>query len=210
MDKKSKILILVFLLLIVASVAVTYYRIFIKRDYIISAEMDCDPLEENCYLWICDPAVDGEGYCTGDPEEDTWYYKILNRKAYNIPMCDPSDEECEALMCPEGEADCEILNCEEGEEDCVTSEQYLIENPDALEEECEEDDEECLLEEGDETECEEGDEECLMSQEEGAEEEEMTEEGELIEENTASEEESEETSSEESVDSAVMFPLVSE
>lgn len=163
MDKKSKILILVFVLLILGSIGATYYRIFIKKDYVISSEIDCDPTVENCYLWECDPAVDGEGVCTGDPDDDIWYYKILNRKAYNIPLCDPNDEECEALTCPEGEVGCEILNCEEGEEGCVTSAQYLEENPDALleDEECEEGDEECLSEE---SECEEGDEECLVEE----------------------------------------------
>ena len=163
MDKKSKILIIVFILLILGSVAATYYRIFVKRDYIISAQMDCDPLSENCYVWKCDPAVDGEETCTGDPEEDIWYYKILNRKALNIPLCDPNDEECEALTCPEGEAECEMTNCNPETEECMTPERYLEENPDALSEdeesECAEDDAECLAEEGS-TECEEGDGEC--------------------------------------------------
>jgi hypothetical protein len=164
MDKKSKILIVVFALLILGSVGATYYRIFVKRDYIISAQTDCDPLEENCYVWECDPnATDESEKCTGDPEKDIWYYKIINRKAYNIPLCDPNSEECEALTCSEGEDDCEMKNCDPEADECRTPEKYQEENPDALsEEECAEDDEECLSGELEESfECEEGDAECL-------------------------------------------------
>lgn len=49
--------------------------------------------------------------CTGDPEEDTWYYKKINRQTFNIPLCDPNDENCEALVCPEGEEDCSETLC---------------------------------------------------------------------------------------------------
>jgi hypothetical protein len=120
----------------------------VKKDYIISAQTDCDPTLENCFIWNCDSEsqVEGEA-CTGDPEEDTWYYKIIKRKAANIPLCDPNDENCEALICPENEADCEEVLCSaetatEGEE-CSNPESYILEHPEALEEECEEGDTEC-------------------------------------------------------------------
>ena len=149
MDKKSKILIAVILLLIAGSVAVTYWRIMVKKDYIISAQTDCDPTLENCFVWNCNPnsQVEGEA-CTGDPEEDIWYYKTIKRKAANIPLCDPNDENCTALTCPENEADCEEIFCTaetKSEEDiCTNPEQYILEHPEALEEEeCEEGDEEC-------------------------------------------------------------------
>ena len=139
-DKKSKILLLVFILFILGSVAATYYRIFVKKDYIISAEMDCDPLEENCFVWECDPESNKEGEaCTGNPEEDVWYYKIIHRKAFNIPLCDPNNEDCEALVCPEGEADCEEIQCTEetkgGEDICTNPLQYVSDHPEALEDE---------------------------------------------------------------------------
>lgn len=148
MDKKSKILIIAVLILIAGSVAVTYWRIMIKKDYIISAQTDCDPLSEKCFVWNCDPnsQVEGEA-CTGDAENDTWYYKIIKRKAANIPLCDPNDENCTALTCPEGEKDCEEIFCTE--DICTTPEQYIIDHPEALEEEaCDpETDEDCVLEE---------------------------------------------------------------
>jgi hypothetical protein len=170
MDKKSKILIIAILLLIAGSVAVTYFRIMVRKDYIISAQTDCDPLSENCFVWNCDPEskVEGES-CTGNTEEDTWYYKIIKRKAANIPLCDPNDENCTALTCPEGEADCEEIFCTEDsrsdEDICTTPEQYILEHPEALEEEtiCEEGDEECEAEEACDPEI---DENCDATEEE--------------------------------------------
>ena len=154
-------------LLLFGSVAFTYYRIVVKKNYLISAEADCDPTIEKCFVYVCDPAAGEE--CTGDPEEDTSYYKIIKRKASSIPLCDPNDENCDALICSEGEADCNYELCEDGNADgieCNDPEQYNIDHPaDEEESECEEGDEECLN--ASESECEEGDEECL-SQEEGS------------------------------------------
>ena len=166
LDKKSKILFVIIGLLIVGSVAVTFWRYMVKRDYIVQAQTDCDPESEACFVWECDPESTEEGYaCTGDPEEDIWYYKTIIRNAKNIPNCDPNDEECTALVCDPGEIDCseELCTAEnvpEGES-CNDPEQYLIDNP--LEEECEEEDEECLAEQ-EVIECEEGDEECLAEE----------------------------------------------
>jgi len=161
LDKKSKILFAVIGLLVVGSIAVTFWRYMVKRDYIIESQTDCDPETENCFIWECDPDSLEEGeQCIGVPEEDIWYYKLVRRNAKNIPLCDPNDENCDALTCPEGEEECEEVLCApenvgDGEM-CSDPKQYLLENP-PEEEECEEGDEKCLSEE----ECEEGDEECL-------------------------------------------------
>lgn len=130
MDKKSKVFFLVFFLLIVGSIAVTYYRTIVQRDYMIQAESDCDPYTEACFIYVCDPEAEE---CTGDPVEDTWYYKLIDRNAKNMPLCDPSDESCEVLTCPEGEADCTITFCDpttadEGVE-CSDPATYTLENP---------------------------------------------------------------------------------
>jgi hypothetical protein len=182
-DKKSppeadqrlagKILFIIVGLLIVGSVAVTFWRYMIRRDYIVQAQTDCDPTTENCFIWECDPesTVEGEA-CTGDPELDTWYYKIIHRNAKNIPDCDPNDENCTALVCDPGEKDCaeELCtdeNVSEGEF-CSDPVQYNLDNPPEEDsEECAEDDEECLAEE-ESAECEEGDEECLAEEDSAA------------------------------------------
>ncbi len=165
MDNKNKIFFIVFFLLIIGSICATYYRIVVKKDYIVSAQTDCDPYAEKCFIWECDPdsTVEGEA-CTGDPENDIWYYQIVNRKAFNIPLCDPNDEECDALSCPEEEEDCGVIFCDETNKEeqgaeCNDPVQYTIDNPEEDSEECEEDDceevacdsetEDCAVEEGD-------------------------------------------------------------
>ncbi len=156
----DRIFFIIFGFLILGSIVFTYCRVVIEKDYIISAETDCDPYSEKCFIYVCDPATEE---CTGDPEEDNWYYKIIKRKAYNIPSCNPNDEECDALICPNGEEDCGYAFCEEGNEDgveCNDPEQYTVDNP--PEEGCEEGDEECLNEEA---ECEERNEECVQTEE---------------------------------------------
>lgn len=131
MDKKSKIFFLVFFLLIAGSVAATYYRYIVARDYIIEAEADCDPYTEACFTYVCDPEAGEE--CTGDPVEDTSYYKLIHRNAKNIPLCDPAEEGCEALVCPPDEEGCEIVFCdpaiaEEGMV-CTDPAAYALEHP---------------------------------------------------------------------------------
>jgi len=169
LDRKSKILFVVIGLLIIGSVAVTFWRYMVKRDYIVQAQTDCDPTTENCFIWECDPAstVEGEA-CTGDEETDIWYYKIVHRNAKNIPLCDPNDENCTALVCDPDEKDCSEELCSESNvpegETCNDPEQYLIDNPPEEDTtECAEDDEECLAEQ-EAVECEEGDEECLSEE----------------------------------------------
>lgn len=170
MDKKSKILIGVFVVLIIASVGVTYWRIMLKRDYVIEAQTDCDPYADKCFVWECDPESDVEGEaCTGDPEADVWYFQVVKRMAFNIPLCDPNDETCEALICPEDEANCEVEFCtQENMEDqyavaCNDPVIFAEENP-IEEEECDpEVDEECVVEE---EACDpEVDEECTVEEE---------------------------------------------
>lgn len=150
MDKKSKILFIIIGLLIVASVAVTYWRIMVKKDYIIEAQTDCDPYTQNCFIWECDPESDVEGEaCTGDPEEDIWYFQVVKRNASRIPLCDPAtDENCEALVCAENEPECEEVFCTEENMEaqyataCNDPVKYTEENP-VEEEDLSADEEEC-------------------------------------------------------------------
>lgn len=156
MDKKSKIFFWVMGLLIIASIGATYYRIMIKKDYIIESQTDCDPYEQECFVWECDPesTVEGEA-CVEDPEENIWYFKVVRRNASQIPLCDPNtDEECDPWKCEEGESDCEEMLCSEDQLEaqyasyCIDPIVYTQENPiEEEEEECVEGDEECAVEE---------------------------------------------------------------
>lgn len=158
MDKKTKIFLLIFVLLIIGSVSFTYYKIIIQKDYVVEAQVDCDPESEACFIWECDPDSDDEWEaCTGDPETDIWYYKIARRNASQIPLCDPeTDEECDLWACEIEEADCEEILCSQKDEEvgevCNNPEQYILDNPIEEEDaECEEGDEECILESEEET-----------------------------------------------------------
>jgi len=104
MDKKSKILMWVFIIALIISVGVTYYRYVIQRDYLIFAHAPCDPKTESCFYYECEE---------DDLECEIEYYKKIEKKAFNIELCDSEDPECQPLVCKEGEADCEITSCSE-------------------------------------------------------------------------------------------------
>jgi len=161
MDKKSKIFFIVFFLLIIGSIVATYWRIVVKKDYIIEAQTDCDPETEECFIWECDPNSNEEGEaCVEDPEENIWYYKVVQRKANKIPDYDPEkDENCEPWICEPEEKDCKEILCDEEtaieqEAECNDPEEYLRNNsPEESEgeglgeEQCGEGDEACLEQE---------------------------------------------------------------
>ncbi|MBM3255886.1 MAG: hypothetical protein FJZ04_00220 [Candidatus Moranbacteria bacterium] len=131
----NKIFFIVFGLLIAGSVAVTYWRIMVKRDYIISAQQECDPALEACFVYECDPEDPEDPECAALPEEERVnYYKIIRKNAKNIPPCDAQNNECpEVLICEEGEEECEFEYCTEENvpegESCNNPEEYLAENP---------------------------------------------------------------------------------
>jgi hypothetical protein len=134
-DKKSKLFFLVFFGLILTSIWLAYLRYYVMLDYDIIASVDCDPTAENCFISECDPT---EEECTGDPDEDIWYYKNIRKKAYAMPNCDPEiDENC-TIECLEDESRCEEIFCEddnEGEIECTNQATFLLKNPDYLLEE---------------------------------------------------------------------------
>lgn len=138
MDKGSKIFFLVFFLVLAGSIFLTYYRYMIVRDYVIEAQVGCDPMTESCFVYVCDPESGEE--CTGDPEQDTSYYKLLHRNAKNIPLCDPTEADCLVAVCLPGEADCQVTLCDptsEEENMCSDPETYRKEHQ--LKEEIDED-----------------------------------------------------------------------
>ena len=125
MNKKSQILTIVLALLIVGSVVATYYRIFVRHDYQILMEVSYDPTTESCFVYQCDAETEE---CTGDPEEDTWYYKLLEKSASMMPVCDAEVEECPEPMCAEGEMNCSITYCDlEAGEECSNPEEFIEE-----------------------------------------------------------------------------------
>lgn len=110
MDKKSKVLLAIFCVAVVASVSITYYRYIIKRDYYIRLQAECDPAVENCFAYECDPALDAE--CPEDTKERVSYYKYIEKKVYNLSKCSPDVENCPAPTCV-GDSFCREFLCDE-------------------------------------------------------------------------------------------------
>lgn len=92
----------------------TYERVFLLRDYTVVGESSCDPTSESCFIYECDPQIEE---CTGDPEQDVWYYKQVEKVASSVSFCDPAiTEECPELSCTFGEYGCKEIYCDPKEE----------------------------------------------------------------------------------------------
>lgn len=107
-QRLSQIAIIGFILLLVVSTAASYYRFVVLHDYVSTVDADCDPESEACFVWMCDAEIEE---CTGDPEEDVWYYKIVKLHSTDILTCENDDENCELLECMEENGDCQNISC---------------------------------------------------------------------------------------------------
>ncbi len=115
MNKKTKTILIIIGLLVVIAAASAYYKIMIQKDYVTEEQIDCDPTTEKCFIWSCDPrATEEADKCTGDAEMDVWYYKLAERNAANVMLCDSSEnEDCDPWECLPGEKDCSVTLCDE-------------------------------------------------------------------------------------------------
>jgi len=126
MDKNSKILFTVFFLFALAAISISFYKYYVLEDFYISAEKDCDPKEEGCFIRECDPSSDSD--CPEKGEKRLIYYTLVTKKANTIQKCDPKDPACPALDCRKEDGCVETL-CDEAtkneEETCSDPETYL-------------------------------------------------------------------------------------
>lgn len=111
MNRKSKILISVVILLIIASVVATYYRIYIQKNYFILIDAPCDPNQDKCFEYQCVVGVDIG--CSENPAEQITYFNYINKKAYDAVTCDSNDKGCSLYKCSENEKGCEVIFCAE-------------------------------------------------------------------------------------------------
>lgn len=116
MDRKSKVLLYIFLFCLAAISAFLYSRFYVARDYLIRNEVECDPMKEACFVRFCEEGEEEE--CT--PETEPTYYKIYTVEAAELPLCDPHTETCPELICIQVpscvEALCDAETLPEGEE----------------------------------------------------------------------------------------------
>lgn len=101
---KGKHIITAVLIVGLCVAAASYYRYEVIRDYVVSADVECDPNVESCFEAVY--------------EGETFFYKIVRKPATLIPACDPWSDECEELSCVEGEAGCYIENCNSPSDSC--------------------------------------------------------------------------------------------
>ena len=105
MDAKSKILIGLFILFVIAAGVWKYHSFFVERDFVIYTWVSCDTTTESCFAMECEE---------GDEECDDWAYKKMEIPASETPYCDPYvDEECPEPVCEVGSDCIEILCSEE-------------------------------------------------------------------------------------------------
>lgn len=137
---KDKGFVIIMFVILFGSIGYAYWHFVIDRNYTLVYHADCDPTVEVCYVWECDPdAIEEEEKCTGDPEEDIWYYKHMERLAKNVPECTTDDEECDAFVCKKDEVECGEVICTEetaeiDEVTCSEPDAYNMAHPEALEE----------------------------------------------------------------------------
>ena len=127
---KNRIFWLIFVGLILYAVVATYLRVYINKDYLISNEVSCDPAVESCFVYSSEDACAESEDSNCLAETEPWIYKIIYKKAANIPFCeyDPElGEECPELACDAGEPE-EECYYELCEEDCAVPEEEISED----------------------------------------------------------------------------------
>ena len=126
MDRKSKIFFSIFFVAVFVVTAMAFYKFYILKDYYIKAEASCDPATEKCFIYECDPADDAE--CPENVEERISYYKMIEKRASALPLCDPNSSDCPPIVCRAGE-DCRETLCdgeaEAAGEQCSDPAEYL-------------------------------------------------------------------------------------
>lgn len=104
----------------IVSVAIAFNKYMLKGDYFVMAWTECDPeAGESCYVYTCD---DPE-YCEGEDLGSEWNYKIVYKKAYAIPQCDPYSD-CEELYCQSDESEdiCYVEYCDQSDSESYCTE----------------------------------------------------------------------------------------
>ena len=104
MDKKTKLVFKIGLVLILLVIIATYYKVFIRHDYLVDIEVPCDPNLEYCFIGECDSESDNT--CINN----SYNYKIIETKAYSAIPCADGDFDC--LSCKESEENCEMIDCD--------------------------------------------------------------------------------------------------
>ena len=134
---QNAILIVLVSIFILGTLWYAFNRFYIEKDYLVTQQISCDPETENCFVWQCDPTTET---CSENEDDNIAYYKIIEKRAFNIPEC-TDEEDCEELHCEANEVDCAVTLCmndaSEGEtsEAVCSDDMNMTEEPEKTEEE---------------------------------------------------------------------------
>lgn len=92
-EKKQRSIVVFFAFLISIVFVIVYFRIYVRGDYMLFSEVECDPAEEACFVRECEEDCDPKS-----PEE---YYKTRSVSAAFVSTCNPTVEECSDQLCSE-------------------------------------------------------------------------------------------------------------
>lgn len=120
MEKNTKIILTFVLALIFAVATYAHIKYRVGMDYAVTFDGPCAPTEESCFVAHCDPEYEE---CTGNPQDDISYYKLFTKRAHDLPLCDPHDEDCRATLCvPQDECEVQYCDASDPEQECASPE----------------------------------------------------------------------------------------
>jgi hypothetical protein len=102
MKRWSRTLIVLALAGIAVTMAYRYEEYLVKRNFIMVANVPCDPSTEACFALDCDP---GDAECEATP------YKKAEILASEAPAC-VEEHTCESFSC-DGASSCSVTYCAE-------------------------------------------------------------------------------------------------
>lgn len=89
--------------LTILSVASSYIRFVVQKDYLVSYEGECEPYSQSCFV-----------YCEDEECSEPFYYSIIEREANEIfDLCGTDVTTCdEAYSCQDNVDICSITFCD--------------------------------------------------------------------------------------------------
>ncbi len=108
MERKSKLLLWIFFFIICAMVLILFFKTVVFRDYLLRVQVTCNPAQEICFTHVCDPSFEE---CSGQIDQDTVYYKFIEKKAIQMPNCIQGETGCFEPSCSDDEYGCVETLC---------------------------------------------------------------------------------------------------
>lgn len=105
--KYSWVVTILFAVVFLSAIEVSFYNYFFRKDYYINIETTCDQTTQSCYLRDCEDP-------DSCPPNGLDVYKIYSVKAYDIYKC--RDNDC-LYSCENNLIECEEIMCGENLED---------------------------------------------------------------------------------------------